>query len=275
VQIMNKYKSVLLCPPDYFSVDYEINEWMDVKVKPNKANAMKQFASLEKAFEEAGVKVEKIQPQKHWPDLVFTANAGFIYDKNKILISSFAKPERQGEAKFFKKWFEERNWEVNQLSVPFEGQAEVCFWDDKLLSAYGFRANEETAKNLQKYVDREIITLELIDPHFYHLDMCLSASYNKKLISYYPKAFTQDSVKKIRKLKNVELLEVSFEDAYAYGCNKVPLKKFEIVSTGVKQLSENLRAKGQRVIEVEMGEFRKAGGGPRCLTFDLWYAGDS
>jgi N-dimethylarginine dimethylaminohydrolase len=52
---------------------------------------------LFKTFEEdVGVELESMVPVKGLPDLVFTANAGVLFDK-KGVISQFLHPERKRE----------------------------------------------------------------------------------------------------------------------------------------------------------------------------------
>ncbi len=68
---------LLVCPPKYFQIDYEINPWMrrENAVVPSRAAA--QWQALMKVLEEeVGAGIERMQPVPGLPDLVFTANAG-------------------------------------------------------------------------------------------------------------------------------------------------------------------------------------------------------
>ena len=75
---MSKDK-ILMCPPDFFTVDYVINPWMA---------GHEDSMSIERAKEQWGALRDKIsefaevvtmEPQPDLPDMVFTANAGVVY----------------------------------------------------------------------------------------------------------------------------------------------------------------------------------------------------
>lgn len=201
------------------------------------------------------------------PDMVFTANAGWIIIDRRVIVSKFRNKERSGEEKYFKKLFLDRGYSVEQLDVPFEGVAEAFFWRDKIFSGFGFRADPSVPAILEDYLKREVIPLRLINPSFYHLDMCLAVP-REDLIVYYPQAFDSISLRTISGL-GVERLEVTQEDAENFGCNFITLGNTIVMGKGTRKLKTDLMKRGFIVIELDMSEFKKAGGGVRCLTFKL------
>ena len=66
---------ILMCSPDYFGIEYEINPWMSKQrgSSPERANA--QWRKLYETLVGLGVTIELMTPQPGLPDLVFTANA--------------------------------------------------------------------------------------------------------------------------------------------------------------------------------------------------------
>src|SRR5262245_57551944 len=106
--------SLLMCAPDYYGVEYEINPWMDRRRAPDHPLAVRQWRALREVLEGAGASVELVQPVAGLPDMVFTANAGLVAGRQFVL-SNFRHPERQGEAAWFARWFRERGLEVVQL----------------------------------------------------------------------------------------------------------------------------------------------------------------
>src|SRR5947209_1787275 len=94
---------VLMCPPPYFSVRYEINPWMKVGAPPDHGLASTQWQRLVALYEQFGVEVLIVPPAPAQPDLVFTANAGLIYGQ-RFLLSRFRYPERRGEESYFRAW---------------------------------------------------------------------------------------------------------------------------------------------------------------------------
>ena len=81
-------RRLLLCPPDYYGIEYEINPWMrrTQNAQPDLARA--QWNSLHAALQSLGCQVELLEPQPGLPDLVFTANAGLVIGR-RFIPSSF------------------------------------------------------------------------------------------------------------------------------------------------------------------------------------------
>lgn len=256
-----------MCPPKFFDIEYEINPWMHEVDRVDVKKALEQWQALKKVYEKLGCEVFVLPAKKGWPDLVFTANAGLLISPNKIILSNFRFPERQGEAKFNEYWFRKNGFEVVQPLIPFEGQGEAFVWNNKILAGFGFRSVEGTASVLEKVSGMEVVQLELVDPRFYHLDMAL-APINSGLIVYNPKAFSAISVKKIKSL-GAELIEVNTHDANLFGPNMVPIGKNIVMIDGTEKLAKDLIDRGFKTIELDMSEFRKSGGAIRCLTLNL------
>ena len=181
----------LICPPDFYEVDYIINPWMEGNVhKASHSLAISQWEALRHLLE-AEAELEPIAPQPGLPDMVFTANAGVIVGR-KCVLSRFLPPERRGEEPHFKKWFKKQRFEVFELpqGLPFEGAGDAlfdpaagCIW-----AGYGFRSELAAHPQLAEWLNIEVISLRLIDPRFYHLDTCFCPLEGGWLL-YYPAAF--------------------------------------------------------------------------------------
>jgi arginine dihydrolase len=70
---------ILMCPPDFYGIHYEINPWMDMSRQADHAVAVDQWQSLHRHILDAGARVSQLEPVQGLPDLVFTANAAMIY----------------------------------------------------------------------------------------------------------------------------------------------------------------------------------------------------
>jgi N-dimethylarginine dimethylaminohydrolase len=68
-------RELLLCPPDYYGIEYEINPWMSVARGADTAIVQEQWKQLHATLSKF-CKVHLIAPQPRLPDMVFTANAG-------------------------------------------------------------------------------------------------------------------------------------------------------------------------------------------------------
>ena len=80
---MSKNK-ILMCPPNYFSVDYVINPWMSgLTEPPDIKKAHEQWNQLKDNISQYA-DIEIIEPQPDLPDMVFTANAGVVSGNKAI-----------------------------------------------------------------------------------------------------------------------------------------------------------------------------------------------
>jgi lysine-ketoglutarate reductase/saccharopine dehydrogenase-like protein (TIGR00300 family) len=269
---MKSNSRFLMCPPDYYEVDYVINPWMEGNInKASHETAASQWQALSSLLEKHAA-VERIAPQPGLPDMVFTANAGVIVDK-KVVLSSFLHPERQGEEPHFKKWFKKQGFEVFELppDLPFEGAGDAlldragsCLW-----AGYGFRSELDSHPHISRWLDIEVVSLRLIDPRFYHLDTCFCPLEDGWLL-YYPQAFDAYSNRQIEQRVPAEKrIVVGEADAARFACNAVNLVRKLFVNQVSAGLRDQLEKAGFEVIETPLLEFMKAGGAAKCLTLRL------
>src|SRR5690349_11389233 len=94
---------ILMCPPDYFGIEYEINPWMNVHTGSDPRRSRRQWQALHDTLRELGAVVDLIEPVQGLPDLVFTANAGLIY-RDLFLPARFRFGVRQRESPYFERW---------------------------------------------------------------------------------------------------------------------------------------------------------------------------
>ena len=94
---------ILMCPPDHYGIEYEINPWMKRTLASVRDVAWHQWRTLRETLNGLGVRVEEMVPQPGLPDLVFTANAGLVFQR-QFFLSRFRFGVRQGEAPHFATW---------------------------------------------------------------------------------------------------------------------------------------------------------------------------
>ena len=184
---------ILMCEPRYFDVQYSINPWMTSTATVDKSLARVQWWQLKDTIERCGGEVELIEQDVSSPDMVFTANAGFVFDHN-VYLATFKHPERQLEKKYFEYWFNEKGYEIhgNEDPVPFEGAGDLLSCNKKLFAASGFRTNPSVYNEITVIApEYKIIRLELVDPSFYHLDTCF-CPLNERQALVWPEAFSED-----------------------------------------------------------------------------------
>src|ERR1700737_4014676 len=105
---------ILMCPPDYYGVEYEINPWMSRSRGSTPERAYHQWRKLHETLVGLGVTVELMTPQPGLPDLVFTANAGLVFGQ-RFFSSSFRREVRGRETPYFDAWFAADGFTVEHL----------------------------------------------------------------------------------------------------------------------------------------------------------------
>ncbi|EHC09660.1 TIGR00300 family protein [Fischerella thermalis] len=259
----------LMCPPDHYDVDYVINPWMEGNIhKSSRDRAVQQWHQLYHILKEHAI-VDLVPPQKGWPDMVFTANAGLVLG-DTVVLSRFLHKERQGEEPYFKQWFEENGYKVYELpkDLPFEGAGDALLdregrW---LWAGYGFRSELDSHPYLAKWLDIEVLSLRLIDDRFYHLDTCFCPLTDGYLL-YYPAAFDSYSNRLIEmRVAPEKRIAIDEADAVNFACNAVNVDRIVIMNKASNPLKERLADVGFEIIETPLTEFLKAGGAAKCLT---------
>lgn len=258
---------ILMCRPDYYGIEYEINPWMNIKQKVDHAAALMQWEALFNTLKDCGADVELISPVAGCPDLVFTANAGLFY-QNKILLSHFKYKERQGEEPYFKDWFSQAGFTMVDKPTDyfFEGAGDALQAGDKLFAGYGFRTDRGFYQNHNILTQQNLIYCELADPYFYHLDTCFCPLNDHQAI-WYPPAFTPDTQK--RMAAQIELLPVNKIEAQNFACNAVVINQHVILPTACPEITSLLEKQGFIVHACKMDEYLKAGGACKCLTLRI------
>ena len=111
------------------------------------------------------------------------------------------------------------------------------------------------------------MSLELVDPRFYHLDTCFCPLDAHDRHRRAGRLFA--GVGGIDPELVPNLIEVPVEVAAGFACNAMPLGDHVVSSLTISNLDAPLRAAGFTTIPLPMGEFLKAGGGVRCLSLPL------
>jgi N-dimethylarginine dimethylaminohydrolase len=262
---------LLVCPPDYFRIDYEINPWMRRSNVVDPERAVRQWHHLMKVLEEeAGAVLERLKPVPGLPDLVFTANAGVVVGR-KAVPSRFRYPERQREEAHFEGWFRDHGYEVITLDegLYFEGAGDLLGFPDAWFGGYRQRSDIRAFPVLSELFGKEILPVELIDGRFYHLDTCFCPLSGGELL-YYPPAFDRYGQTAIaERIPAERRLSVPEEEALRFACNAVCVGKHVVLPAGCPTTTAWLESCGYRLHPVPLDEFMKSGGSAKCLTLAL------
>jgi len=259
---------VLMCPPDYYGIEYEINPWMSRSRGSDRDAAVAQWTSLRGLIEQAGAKVSTLSPQPGLPDLVFTANAALVY-RRSVVLSRFRHQERQGEEPVDAAWLSAAGFEVRHLpdDVYFEGAGDALFCGDTLFAGYRIRSHARGHQLVGEMLGVRVIPVELTDDYHYHLDTCFCPLEPGRAV-YYPAAFDDYGLRALRE-HVPQLIAVERDEARRFACNAVVVGRTVITNTGCPNLHAALRTAGFDPQETPLDEFVKAGGSAKCLTLRL------
>ncbi len=259
---------ILMCPPRYYGIEYEINPWMNRKRQVDHELAVQQWTALRDLLQSLGAAIEELQPVEGLPDLVFTANAGMVFRK-RVILSQFRHPQRQGEEEIDEAWFAGHGFQVERLPTEhfFEGAGDALFCGETLFGGYHIRSDASAQQLVGELIGRRVLPLELVDPYYYHLDTCFCPLTPTTAI-WYPPAFDEYGQKVIRE-QIPERIEVRTDEARSFACNAVVVGTDVVTNTGCPDLHAQLEAGGFTPHETPLGEFVKAGGSAKCLTLRL------
>ena len=283
---------ILMCEPTHYDVIYHINPWMTRQHAVNTSLAKQQWQNLRQCIEDCGASVVLMPPQPALPDMVFTANAALVLGQRGYL-ARFKHPERQPERAYFELALQQQAIELVDVSTlhathhptamgktdsktdsddqpqpSFEGAGDALHAGKQLFLGYGLRsdlaAHHMIATLFPQY---HCHSLQLIDPHFYHLDTCF-CPLNQQCALYWPGAFNQAG-RQIISQQFSQPISVPKQEAQQFACNAVVLEQHVILPAHCPQTEKQLKDSGFKVHSIELSEFIKAGGAAKCLTLNL------
>lgn len=276
--------TVLLCPPNYYQIEYVINPWMHLTNKVDTNRAMEEFDWVVEIYKRIGLEVLIIPQVQGLPDMTYAANLGFVID-NTFIKSNLKFPQRRKEADFAEEFFRNksttgstsitsttaRKFKIKTLpsDVYFEGQGDMFYKDGKFFMGYGKRSSKEASHYIREIIGEEPITFEVNDPYFYHLDTCFAPLGNGRVVIN-PRSFNKQDLSKLKKTFK-KVIVTSEQDNKLLCCNLVAANGAIVIGQGIsKDFRSTLKKEGYEVFETPMNEFLKGGGSVKCLTLELF-----
>ncbi|MGO1507681.1 MAG: dimethylargininase [Microbacteriaceae bacterium] len=276
-----QHRRYLMCKPSHFTVSYKINPWMEPAKPTDTANAVAQWQKLHDLYLELGHEVELIEPLAGYPDMVYTANGGFLIE-GRAYVPKFRFTERAGEAPAFADWFRANGFDAVEPEEVNEGEGDFLLVGDTILAGTGFRSTGDSHREVGDVFGREVVSLNLVDPRFYHLDTAISVldpvegvangGPEKANIAYLPGAF-DDASRAILEERYPDAILVADADGAVFGLNSASDGYNVIISPRATGFEKQLRERGYNPITVDLSELLLGGGGIKCCTLELRGAG--
>ena len=258
--------------PTYFTVEYAINPWMDTSTPVDTDLAVRQWETLLAIYRALGHTVELVEPVAGLPDMVYAANGGLLIDGGadgpRAIVARFAYPQRAGEAVAYADWMTGHGFEPRYTHHTNEGHGDLLVVGSMILAGYGFRTDRRAHDEIAQITGRPVVSLELVDPRFYHLDTAL-AVLDDTTIAYYPPAFSDDARARLQQLFP-DAIEVATADAYVLGLNVVSDGKHVVHPANATGFARQLTDAGFEPVAVDLSELLKGGGSVKCCTLEVY-----
>jgi N-dimethylarginine dimethylaminohydrolase len=256
-----------MTPPAHFAVEYAINPWMDTSRPVDTHVAISQWEHLLDVYRSLGHTVELVEPVAGLPDMVYAANGGLVVD-GKAVVARFAYPQRTAEADAYAQWMTDHGFETLHTKHVNEGQGDLLVVGSTVLAGYGFRTERNAHDEVAELIGMPVVSLELVDPRFYHLDTAL-AVLDDATIAYYPPAFSSDARARLQDLYP-DAIEVATADAYELGLNAVSDGLHVVLPVAATGFATQLSDAGFEPVGVDLSELLKGGGSVKCCTLEVY-----
>jgi N-dimethylarginine dimethylaminohydrolase len=231
---------------------------------------VRQWETLYAKYLELGFEVHLIDGVAGLPDMVYAANGGYVLD-GIAYGAKFQFPERQPEGPAYMGWFAANGFTVAEPVSTNEGEGDFLLVGDTIYAGTGFRSDTASHDELRKLYGREVVTLTLVDPSFYHLDTAfavLDSNGGPGSVAYLPKAF-DDASRAILEDRFPDAILVNDEDAAVLGLNSFSDGKNVVIASRATDFERQLRERGFTPHGVDLSELLLGGGGVKCCTLEL------
>jgi N-dimethylarginine dimethylaminohydrolase len=286
-------QTVLMSGVDYFDDGQAINPFMTQADPIDLEQAKAEHAAIPHALESASVTVQQVEPPAGCQDGVYTANWALVRG-NKAVLASLPNARRAEEI-YAEHVLQSLGKEVVHVpdGLKFSGQGDALPCGNLLFCGSGYRSDaaaQEFAATALGYQRVQLQTVPLLDSNelpvvnvvsgwpdsfYYDIDLALSVlkfpgGDQKGLIAWCPPAFTAESQAILRKLTEVDKIEVSESEAkQTFATNLVSTGETVIMNAHAPAYSAAIESHGLKVIKLQNPELGKGGGSIRCTTLTL------
>ena len=276
-----QHRRYLMCRPQHFTVSYSINPWMEPSRPTDTDVALRQWQTLYDTYLALGHEVELIDPLEGLPDMVYTANGGFLID-GIAYGAKFRFAERAAEGPAFMEWFRDNGYTVAEPAEVNEGEGDFLLVGDTILAGTGFRSTGDSHREVGEVFGKEVVSLTLTDPRFYHLDTAISVldpvqgpptgsgagGVERANIAYLPSAFDEEG-RGILAERYPDAIQVDDADGAVFGLNSASDGRNVLISPRAKGFEAQLRERGYNPVLIDLSELLLGGGGIKCCTLEL------
>lgn len=265
-------KKVLVSKPSFLKpapINEIAKKWEDTALDIEKMQYEHQI--FVDAYAQSGVEAVFLEADEERPNSVFARDFGGCVREGYIL-GNFKLPLRGKEHIDYEA-------KMKELGIPviakvehgiFEGGDFAFLNENTIAIGMADRTNEEGVEEIQKQLSPfgyRVIGVPL-NPAYLHLDMCFNLVDDHLAVAY-QEGLPEEFVKELQKM-DIKIIPVEEEAIFLHGCNLQAIGDHRVISLERNHyVNEALKKNGMTVIELDITEILKAGGGPHCMTFPL------
>ncbi len=277
--LTRQLRHVLMSRPDFFSITEARNPFSRLDVSVDLSLAIQQWEKLRNTFQQVGLGVFTLDPHPGLEDMCFSASQSFVgmdHEERAFAVPSrMLHRSRRDEVEYASCWYARQGYRIVDLGLEgeefLEGAGDLLWNPDweSIWAGFGHRSTRAAVEQFAGLMDAMgfgVHTLELVDPYFFHLDLCLAPLAPESLILY-PGAFAPETLASIRHW--AQTYEVSREEALQFVCNGISVNGYYITPRLTRRLEQILGSEGIEPIVVELSEFQKSGGSAAALKMLL------
>lgn len=255
-----------MCQPYPFDAAEADRPWTDRTAGRalTSRRALTQWGRLYSLYLSLGHDVRLIGPLPGLPDAVRAAATATVVDG---LVLGARRGEGDGEPAYLD-WFRAHGFtEVRGAAYANEGARDFLATGSRLLAGHRSAGPPDAHREARGYFRRPLISLELADPRFPHLDTALTVLDGDEIM-YCPAAFSEAGRDVLAGLFP-DALVVDEPDAAAPALNAVSDGLHVVLPEGADRVAAGLRDRGFRPIGTDLSELLRGDGGVRSCTLEL------
>jgi len=258
----DKKNIIVRQPPKSFINALTTSQFTDGR-KPDYNLALKQHNEYVNTFKKLGLNVIILDAEEHFPDCCFVEDQALIVDNNVFFPLSGA-PSRIGEQKSIIDTITPFMKSIHWCKEPgrIDG-GDVVRVGEIFYIGKSTRSNDEGVSQFQDFLTKLGYESHIIKVPDYSLHLTTLCSSPTPDLILVPENSINDL--KFNNLPgNVEIIPIP--ESETYGCNTIGVGNKIIISEGYPTVKKELAAKGLKIIELPMSEFRAVDGSLTCLS---------
>ncbi len=277
---------VLMSDANHFRNVVELNRYSHEDDQPDNALARVEHELVKQAFISAGIDVTQVASPIGCQDGIYTANWAFCMDD--IAVMAHLPNVRQAEQPCAEQVLRSLGKRVIKppRRLRYSGQGDTLACGDTLFVGQEYRSDSEMADFLEAtFPGRHIVRVQTVpaiedgkpvinrvsgwpDSDFYDIDLAMGV-VEPGLIAWCPEAFTAKSQRAIERLRDIEKIEISYEEATEKFASNFVSTGDTVIMGRAPKLAASLEERGKKTVQLETEQINKAGGFIRCVSLTL------